>query len=106
MGEDFSRPHVIDVFGEYDPEETNGEALSSVGWSYATSPVHDEHDAASLKPGEAVFNIKKIRMSTYQAMIQAGIIKDTGKTMQIGMYPMRFPVARVNLEIYKNNEEE
>jgi hypothetical protein len=32
-------------------------------------------------------------------MIEAGIIKDTGKTIQIGGYPVRFPVARVNLPV-------
>ena len=67
-------------------------------WSYVTSPLYDEDGGATLlKRGEAVFNIKQLAEGPLT--VQAGIIKDTGRTIQIGMYPIQFPVARINLEL-------
>jgi hypothetical protein len=58
MGEEFIKPHVIDIYGEYNLGD--GKNLESVPWSMATSPVYDDRDRSSLKPGEAVFNIEKL----------------------------------------------
>lgn len=48
-----------------------------------------------LKPAEACFNVEKYP-GEYKALLEAGIISDTGKRVRIGYYPNDFPIARIH----------
>ena len=67
-----------------------------------TSPVAP--DLMKLKPGEACFNIRKHR-DVYDEIISNGIISDTGKRVQIGYYPERFPICRIHAPQHDNVDE-
>jgi len=99
LGEERTRPHVIEFFGEYDDEMGwNVEGLATNYWQILTNPVHDERERERLKAGEAVFNTTKAKIEV-DALIEAGIIKDTGKRITLGMYDPH-PVCRINIPLY------
>ncbi len=99
LGEERTRPHVIECFGEYnDAMGWNIEGLKNVCWGIVTSPVHGEVDRASLEPGEAVFNMTNAKVEVIQLM-SMGIITWTGKLIKIGNFPPH-PVCRINLPLF------
>lgn len=99
LGEERTRPQVVEFFGEYDPEMGwTEEGLTTIDWDILTSPVHDVYDRARLKVGEAVFNTSRNKVEV-DALIEAGIITDTGKQIKIGMYNPH-PVCRINIPVY------
>ncbi|KAL9190872.1 hypothetical protein ACHAXT_000578 [Thalassiosira profunda] len=78
------------------------EALETARWmadgnaayeQHVTSPVNPE--VMKLKPHEAAFNISKYP-EAYQGLLSRGIITDTGKRVQIGLYPEKFPICRIH----------
>lgn len=102
LGEEDMKHHVIDHFGEVDNEMGwNANGLANTAWNIVTSPVHDDYDRANLKMGEACFNVSKMPQEV-EALLSNGIITDSGKTVQIGMYPIRHPICRINLPVDKN----
>ncbi len=58
-----------------------------------TSPVPPE--VIDLKPGEACFNIEKYP-DAVRALLENGIITDTGKRVKVGLYRKKFPICRVH----------
>ena len=67
-----------------------------------TSPVPP--DVMKLKPGEAAFNTAKYP-DAVRALLSNGIITDTGKKVQLGHYPEKFPICRVHAPQTENAEE-
>mmetsp|Transcript_47397 Transcript_47397/g.55375 ORF Transcript_47397/g.55375 Transcript_47397/m.55375 type:complete len:205 (+) Transcript_47397:71-685(+) len=104
LGEEATKPSVLDYFGEEDDEMGwNANGLEEMMWVIVTRPVHDVQDRARLKMGEACFNISKSSQEV-EALLRSGIIKETGKTLQIGMYPVRHPICRINLRIDEDSD--
>ena len=99
LGEERTRPHVLEFFGKYDTETAEG--FTTIDWEILTNPVYDVCERASLKTGEAVFNTTKAKVEV-DALIKAGIIKDTGKRIKIGMYDPH-PVCRINIPLYTSS---
>lgn len=60
---------------------------------HVTSPVSPE--VMKLKPGEACFNTEKYPEAV-RALLENGIITDTGKRVKVGLYKEKFPVCRVH----------
>jgi len=60
---------------------------------HVTSPVSP--DIMKLKPSEACFNTNKYP-DAVRALLSNGIITDTGKRVQIGLYPEKFPICRIH----------
>lgn len=60
---------------------------------HVTSPVSP--DIVNLKPAEACFNTNKYP-DAVKALLSNGIITDTGKKVQIGYYPEKFPICRIH----------
>lgn len=58
-----------------------------------TSPVPPE--VMKLKPSEACFNTEKYPEAVW-ALLEKGIITDTGKKVKLDYYEEKFPVCRVN----------
>ncbi len=99
LGEERTRPHVIEFFGEYNDEMGwTVEGLTGMDWDILTNPVHGEGERASLRVGEAVFNTTRYKVEV-DTLIKAGIIKDTGKRINMGMYGPH-PVCRINIPVY------
>lgn len=61
--------------------------------AHVTSPVDPR--VMWLKPEEAAFNTEKYG-DAVNALMQHGIITDTGKKVQIGLYPEKFPICRIH----------
>jgi hypothetical protein len=61
--------------------------------AHVTSPVSPE--VARMKPCEACFNTEKYPEAV-RALMENGIIADTGRRVQVGYYKEKFPVCRVN----------
>jgi hypothetical protein len=95
-------PAILKIFGEEDDEMGwNSNGITKMPWAIVTSPVHDDEDRETqLLPNEACFNISKFPRE-HKALIEAGIITETGKELQIGMYPLLHPVCRINLPVYR-----
>jgi hypothetical protein len=100
-------PWVVKFFGEEDPSMGwTAENLALNGelpWCVPTMPVGDDATRDRLGHGEACFNIKKFPKE-YRALLNAGIVTDTGRTYQQGYYPP-FPIAKINLPAFMNNDE-
>lgn len=60
---------------------------------HVTTPVSPE--VIDLKPGEACFNIEKYP-DAVRALLENGIITDTGKRVKVGYYRKKFPICRVH----------
>lgn len=93
-------PHARKYYcdDEDDDDEVIATARSLVEGNQAyehhvTSPVAP--DVVKLKRHEAVFNTKKHRVAV-DALLANGIITDTGKRVQVGLYPEKFPVCRIH----------
>ena len=87
LGEEALNPFVIEYFGEIDDEMGwNAEGLATIPWCIPTSPVHDLTERLALRFGEAVFNITKSKAEV-DALLQAGIISDTGRKGTNGVLP-------------------
>jgi hypothetical protein len=100
-GKDALKPYVIAYFGEINDENGwNAEGLTTIPWGIVTSPMHDLDDARRiLGPSEAVFNKSKFP-EEIKALLDAGIITDTGKTYKMGYYDPH-PVCKINLPLYE-----
>lgn len=61
--------------------------------AHVTTPV--DPNVMKLKPEEACFNTEKYG-DAVNALLQNGIIEDTGKRIQIGYYPVKFPICRIH----------
>mmetsp|Transcript_27021 Transcript_27021/g.42406 ORF Transcript_27021/g.42406 Transcript_27021/m.42406 type:complete len:197 (+) Transcript_27021:276-866(+) len=70
--------------------------------SHVTAPV--DPSVMKLKPEEACFNTEKYG-DAVKALLQNGIIEDTGKRVQIGMYPEKFPISRIHAPQTDNIDE-
>ncbi len=70
--------------------------------SHVTAPV--DPSVMKLKPEEACFNTEKYG-DAVKALLQNGIIEDTGKRVQIGMYPEKFPICRIHAPQTDNIDE-
>jgi hypothetical protein len=101
-GKQALHPAIMKMFGEEDDEMGwNSDGITKIPWAIVTSPVHDDEDRETqLLPNEACFNISKYPRE-HEALIEAGIITATGKTLQIGYYPRLHPVCRINLPVYR-----
>ena len=99
-------PWVIKTFGQEDPAMGwTAESLACNGdlpYCVPTMPVGDDATRSTLGLGEACFNIKKFPKE-YRAMLDAGVVTDTGRTYQQGYYPP-FPIAKINLPAFMNDE--
>jgi hypothetical protein len=85
------------------PMEPDGDQYpKDMTWTYATTPIDDESGGRSLKYGEAVFNTTKHPVEV-NALLEMGIIKDTGKKLDLNYYKQH-PICRINLPIYRDNE--
>lgn len=60
---------------------------------HVTAPV--DPNIMKLKPEEACFNTNKYP-DAVNALLKFGIITDTGKRVQIGYYPEKFPICRIH----------
>ena len=69
---------------------------------HVTSPV--DPSIMRLKPAEACFNTEKYP-GEYKALLEAGVISDTGKRVRLGYYPKDFPIARIHAPQTDNMEE-
>lgn len=69
---------------------------------HVTSPV--KPDIMKLKPAEACFNTEKYG-DAVKALLSSGIITDTGKRVQIGYYPEKFPICRIHAPQTDNREK-
>ena len=69
---------------------------------HVTSPVSP--DIMMLKPGEAAFNTEKYP-DAVRALLSNGIITDTNKKVQIGLYPEQFPICRIHAPQTDKQEE-
>ncbi|KAL3794353.1 hypothetical protein ACHAW5_002942 [Stephanodiscus triporus] len=69
---------------------------------HVTSPVSPE--VMKLKPGEACFNTEKYPEAV-RALLENGIITDTGKRVKVGLYKEKFPVCRVHAPQTDNFKE-
>ena len=91
-----------EFFGDDVPEsEMKGamKTFESIDWDIATNPVHDAVDRRMLNDGEAAFNVNKSQVEV-DAMLKAGIIKDTGKRCQMGMYSKQHWICRINIPVF------
>ncbi|KAL7452510.1 hypothetical protein ACHAWC_004236 [Mediolabrus comicus] len=70
--------------------------------AHVTTPV--DPNVMKLKPEEACFNTEKYG-DAVNALLQHGIIEDTGKKIQIGYYPVKFPICRIHAPQTNNIEE-
>lgn len=105
LGETALNLFVIEYFGEIDDEMGwNAEGLTTIPWCIATSPVHDLTEQRGLRFGEAVFNTTKSKAEV-DALLEAGIISDTRRKIQMGFYPPH-PVCRINLPFADKEEHE
>ena len=102
LGKEKTRPHINEFFGDDVPEsEMKGamKTFESIDWDIATNPVHDAVDRRMLNDGEAAFNVNKSQVEV-DAMLKAGIIKDTGKRCQMGMYSKQHWICRINIPVF------
>ena len=60
--------------------------------AHVTTPV--DPNVMKLKPEEACFNTEKYG-DAVKELVQQGIISETGKKVQIGLYPEKFPICKL-----------
>ena len=91
--------------------DTEREAVENAKWmgegnhpyeGHVTTPVNPQ--VMKLKPEEACFNTEKYG-DAIAALLQHGIITDTGKKCQIGYYPVKFPICRIHAPQTNNADE-
>lgn len=70
--------------------------------AHVTTPV--DPNVMKLKPEEACFNTEKYG-DAVKALLQHGIITDTGKRIQIGYYREKFPICRIHAPQTNNRDE-
>eukprot|EP00986_Skeletonema_menzelii_P014692 scaffold10026_cov187-Skeletonema_menzelii.AAC.2 len=70
--------------------------------AHVTTPV--DPNVMKLKPEEACFNTEKYG-DVVNALLQHGIIEDTGKKVQIGYYSVKFPICRIHAPQTDNIDE-
>ena len=115
LGVDPLVPYVKEILGENDEEDIYEQAR----WlgnqtelpyeSHVTVPVDPK--IMKLKPEEACFNTNKYSIAV-EALLHCGIITDTGKRVQIGYYPEKFPICRIhapqtdNVEMIRRQQKE
>ena len=105
LGLDALLPYAMMQYCSEDMHEAKENAEGMVGEMAAsppTSPV--DPDIMKLKPGEAAFNTEKSK-DVFDELIENGIITDTGKRVQIGYYPNKFPVCRIHAPQTDNIDE-
>lgn len=98
LGDAVSIPVAVQILGGFDPQD-----FEETMHCFMTSPIYDDVERELLKPGEACFNISK-NLTEFNALVEQKIITPTDKTLQIGYYPTRHPVCRINLPLYKRGE--
>eukprot|EP00581_Thalassiosira_minuscula_P005685 CAMPEP_0183740844 /NCGR_PEP_ID=MMETSP0737-20130205/60654_1 /TAXON_ID=385413 /ORGANISM="Thalassiosira miniscula, Strain CCMP1093" /LENGTH=156 /DNA_ID=CAMNT_0025975999 /DNA_START=138 /DNA_END=608 /DNA_ORIENTATION=+ len=87
---------------EFEALECARAMLEEPAEAHVTSPV--DPDVMRLKPAEAAFNTEKYP-EAFQALLENGIITDTGKRVQIGLYPNKFPICRIYAPQMDNAED-
>jgi hypothetical protein len=95
LGAEATRKAVMESYGEVGDDDLKG--LNTIVWTFATNPVYNDADRNALKPGEACFNISKNPKEVLETLMRTGIMPSPRKTLQISMYPVRYPVCRINL---------
>ena len=96
-------PYAEFLFCCDDEEEIREKAewMGEGNYSYeahVTTPV--DPNIMKLKPEEACFNTEKYG-DAVKALLRHGIITDTGKKVQIGFYPVKFPICRIHAMVLK-----
>jgi len=100
LGQDRLIPYADLVYGYWDNEEDERRDLLNAmteetdmyQYDIVTTPV--DRDIMKLKPGEAVFNNHKCP-DAVNALLSNGIIKDTGKRVNVGYY-QNLPICRIH----------